>query len=262
MIKDMNNLEIVIDQREQKIKQLWTGEATYESLDVGDILFRIPASGDQPAEVVLVIERKTASDLAASIRDGRNREQKARLLNSGIPRERVMYLIEGMIHRQPDTKIGSVTYGTLWGSVINTQLRDGIKVYKTDSVKETVQYLEKLYAKLKKDGKDFWKYDEKKDISAVEYSATLKSQKKANLTPEVWFIRQLSLIPGITEKLAGAIVEIYPCLRRLLADYEESEECDRAGMLADITYQIPSGKKRKIGQKISERIYEFIYGEE
>jgi ERCC4-type nuclease len=257
----MNNLELVIDQREQKIKKLWTGKVIYETLDVGDFLFRLPASEDKDAEIVLVIERKTASDLAASIRDGRNREQKARLLNSGIPRDRVLYLIEGLTHHQPDVKIGSVTYSTLWGSVINTQLRDGIKVYKTDNINETIQYLEKLFDKLKKDGNDFFKYDEKKEMGAVEYSATLKSQKKANLTPEVWFIRQLSLIPGITDKLAGEIVDIYPCLRRLVLDYEELDEDERPGMLADITYTIPSGKKRRIGNAISARICEYVYGE-
>lgn len=253
----MSNLELVIDQREQKIKKIWksqTCNVTYEALDVGDFVFR------RGEEIVLVIERKTASDLAASIRDGRNREQKARLLHSGISRERVLYLIEGLTYHEPDTKIGSVTYGTLWGSIINTQLRDGIKVHRTENIKETVQYLEKMYDKLNKDGKDFFKYNEDKEMGAVEYSSTLKSQKKANITPEVWFIRQLSLIPGITEKLAGAIVEIYPSLVALLLDYEETAESERPDMLTSITYQIPSGKQRKIGTAISTRIYQFVYG--
>ena len=99
-INSMDNLELVIDQREQKIKKLWTGDATYEALDIGDFVFRC---GN---ETILIIERKTASDLAASIRDGRNREQKARLLHSGISRDRIMYLIEGLSYHPSNTKIG------------------------------------------------------------------------------------------------------------------------------------------------------------
>jgi len=40
-----------------------------------------------------IVERKTSDDLAASIRDQRYLEQKARLRNSGI--NNVIYLIEG-----------------------------------------------------------------------------------------------------------------------------------------------------------------------
>jgi ERCC4-type nuclease len=247
-------IELVIDNREHHLISALEGvcDVTIETLDIGDILFR------EETEIILIIERKTINDLKASICDGRAREQKARLLNCGIPIERIMYLIEGNMDKPLSTRVSGIPISTLLGSLINTQLRDGLKVYKTASLQETAAYIHKVFDKLIKDGNNYFKQSE--CMSASKYSATLKKKKKSNMTPEVWFISQLSLIPGITEKVAEQIVALYPTVTSLVLEYQRTPDHLRNKLLADLTFDLKTGKKRRIGDKISTRIYEYFYG--
>ena len=148
-------IELVIDNREHElIQKLQPSNAILiEQLDVGDILFR------ENGNTILVIERKTVNDLKASICDGRGREQKARLLGS-TPRQRIIYLIEGSLDKPMSAKISGLPVSTLVGSLINTQLRDGIKVYKTSTIDESTEFIIKLLDKLEKDGDTYFRDEE------------------------------------------------------------------------------------------------------
>ena len=245
-------IELVIDNREHHLIAALEGvcKVTVETLDIGDILFR------EGGETILIIERKTIADLKASICDGRAREQKARLLHCGIPIHRIMYLIEGNMDMPLKKRVSGIPVSTLLGSLINTQLRDGLKVYKTASLQETAVYVQKLLDKLVKDGDKYFKQAE--CMSASKYSATLKKKKKSNMTPEVWLISQLSLIPGITEKVAEQIVAKYPTVTSLVLEYQRTPDHLRNKLLADLTFTLKTGKQRRIGDKISTRIREYF----
>ena len=247
-------IELVIDNREHHLIAKLEGvcEVKVETLDIGDILFR---EGD---ETILIIERKTIEDLKASICDGRAREQKARLLHCGIPIHRIMYLIEGNMDMPLNKRVSGIPVSTLLGSLINTQLRDGLKVYKTVSLHETAVYIQKLLDKLVHDRDKYFKQAE--CMTASKYSATLKKKKKSNMTPKVWIINQLSLIPGITEKVAAQIVTKYPTVTSLVLEYQRTPDHLRKKLLADLTFTLKTGKMRRIGDKISTRIYEYFYG--
>ena len=100
-------VELVLDVREHHlIEKLQKSpiKFTQEQLPIGDILFR--KNGEtQESKTILVIERKTVNDLKASICDGRAREQKLRLIGSGIPVEKIVYLIEGNLDKHLDDKV-------------------------------------------------------------------------------------------------------------------------------------------------------------
>lgn len=247
------SIELVIDNREHELIQKLqnTNKIVIEQLEIGDIIFR------QDGEIILVIERKTVNDLKSSICDGRGREQKARLLGT-IPKNRIMYLIEGSLDRPLTSKINGLPVSTLVGSLINTQLRDGIKIYKTAAIEESVEFIRKLFDKLENDGNNYFCDEENK--TASNYAATLKKSKKANMTPEVWFIAQLSLIPQVTENVASVIVEKYPTIKDLILEYENIPEHLRAKLLSDLTFTLKNEKVRRIGDKMSSRIYNFFYG--
>ena len=198
------------------------------------------------------------NDLKASICDGRGREQKARLIGS-TPRQRIIYLIEGSLDKTLNSKIGGIPVSTLIGSLINTQLRDGIKVYKTSTIDESAEFIIKLYEKLEKDGDTYFMSEDGKSSDST-YAATLKKSKKANMTPKIWFISQLSLIPQVTEKVSAIIVEKYPSVRMLIQEYEKTPEHLRIKLLSDLTFTLASGASRRIGDKMSARIYHFLYG--
>ena len=251
------SIELVIDVREHHIIEKldeYNIKFSQEQLAVGDIVFR------QHDEIMLIIERKTVNDLKASICDGRAREQKLRLMGSGIPKEKILYLIEGNLDKKLENNVYGLPISTLLGSMINTQLRDNIKVYKTLSLDETVNYIIKLIDKLTKDGNTY--FQSQHTISQVEYASSLKKIKKANMTPEVWFIYQLTQIPQVTDKIADVIVFKYKNLVTLIREYEKTPEHLRVKFVANLTYELSSGKSRRIGDKISERIYNFIYGDQ
>ena len=247
----------LVDNREHElIKRLESKNAKFQvqQLDLGDIVFR-----DQNGEDIMVIERKSVQDLKASITDGRAREQKARLLAT-TSKTRVLYLVEGNLNVGLTDKIQNMPVSTLIGSMINTMLRDGVKVYKTSSMEETTNFLIKLHDKLESDLDKYFN-EEDHQITPAEYSATLKKRKKANMTPQVWFLAQLALIPQVTEKIAEKILETYPTVSALMKGYSLlSSDNLREKMLADITYPLSTGKTRRIGDKVSKRIFQFMYG--
>lgn len=250
------SIELVLDIREnhlidslQKSIPILNGDITFlvEKLDIGDILFR------KDGETILIIERKTVEDLKSSICDGRHREQKARLLGSGTPVNRIMYLIEGDLTKN---KVCGIPTTTLLGSIINTQLRDDIKVYKTSCLSETTIYLLKLMDKLEKDISEYFK----DGPHTIQYTSSLKKSKKANMTPEIWFNLQLSQIPQVTEKVADVIITKYPNISVLMQVYQTTPEHLREKLLSDLVYPLSTGKTRRVGDKISSRIYKFLHG--
>ena len=86
------SIELVIDNREHSLINKLRNNHIFnvEQLDIGDIIFK------KNNNIIFIIERKTISDFKSSICDKRYREQKARLLNSGIANNRIMYIIEGI----------------------------------------------------------------------------------------------------------------------------------------------------------------------
>ncbi len=248
-------MKLVIDNRERDIiSKLNEMGVSHEVsvLELGDVNWL-----DEDGNIVLIIERKTVSDLKASICDGRSREQKARLFNSGISRDRIMFLIEGSITKPLDSKIAGMSVSTLIGSIVNMQLRDNVKVYKTTSITESANYISRLDQKLRVDIDSYFK---ESTCTEVDYAATLKTRKRENVTPTVWFVQQLCLVPQVTEKIAACIIEVYPTLISLTRAYESATEENRPGLLKDLKYKIANDKTRRIGEKISLRIYTLLYG--
>jgi len=79
----------------------------------------------------------------------------------------------------------------------------------------------------------------------------LKKRKRDNITPDIWFVNSLSIIPGVTEYTAIPIVTKYKNVLTLIREYSQSEEPEN--MLKDIK----TLKGRKIGSVVSKRIYEY-----
>lgn len=81
-----------------------------------------------------VVERKKADDLLSSIFDGRYKEQKYRLRNSGFGN--VYYLFEGHLTGANATSEKEVT-----SALLKTRVKDGFKVVKVQSITESVKFL-------------------------------------------------------------------------------------------------------------------------
>ena len=129
-------MELLIDNRESirdQIKSNTVGmNITFANLSLGDYLFKLNN------ENIVIIERKTIADYAASIKDGRHREQKARLL-SNFDIHKIIYLVEGDITKNNTSyKYNKVSKETIVSSIVNTMLRDNIHVFHTKDTHETI----------------------------------------------------------------------------------------------------------------------------
>jgi ERCC4-type nuclease len=245
------SVKISVDNRENQLITILndkTVDFDIKQLELGDITLC-----DEDDNTILIIERKTLNDLSASICDGRLREQRTRLLANYNP-NRILYIIEGDIRKNSR----SVNTDTLIGSMINMQLRDNISVYRTMNTLETANYLIKLSKKISKDGSTYFN-NTCENITVSQYCSTIKTKKKSNMTPDVWFITQFALLPNITEQIAEAILMKYKSMSLLVIEYEKTEESKRHLLLVDITYVNKNNNTKKIGIKNSEKIYKHIY---
>jgi ERCC4-type nuclease len=136
---------IVVDQREKdETKNLMTFHcsATVETLVAGDIAVYRRHNGVE--QLVLLFERKTPLDLAASMRDGRCESQRVKLLTVRHETKcSLIYLIEGQF-KTDSAKVGShthMTFGNLRTHLYHMTDRDVIPVEFTASLNETIMHI-------------------------------------------------------------------------------------------------------------------------
>ena len=136
-------MDIIIDNRENEIIKLLEKDNfnfIKSNLELGDIQFK------HDDNIIYIIERKTVNDLGASIKDGRYKEQKIRLLSNN--NNNIYYIIEGNINY-----CETLSTKAILGSIINMIFRDNIKIIYSKDVKQTLDII--LQIKNKYDSKKF-----------------------------------------------------------------------------------------------------------
>ena len=122
-------------------------EVKIESLPIGDIIL-----SDKEKDLV-IIERKTVSDLLASIKDGRYEEQSYRLNGSNYHNHNIIYLIEGDINRVNRFKDNRIDKTILYSSIFSLNYYKGFSVLRTFTIEETALFICNSICKLKKETK-------------------------------------------------------------------------------------------------------------
>lgn len=149
-----------------------------KNLDIGDIIIT-------HKDYKLIIERKTINDLVSSVKDGRYKEQKMRLLSyqKKNPNTRIIYLIEGyelssrLRHEQ----------SALHGSLISMSLRDNIPIFRTKDVSNSVVLLLRLYSRMLKNAAELFPITSESSDSVKSISIGVKPNKAEQVS--VNFIR-------------------------------------------------------------------------
>jgi len=114
--------------------------ARVETLTLGDYHLRTDD------KIFFIFERKTWKDLAASIKDGRYREQKKRLCEVARGGEiRVFYIIEGPMTYDDDKEISRVPFATL-DTARRSMIFSGVFPIQTKSPEHTFDFLKKFMA--------------------------------------------------------------------------------------------------------------------
>jgi len=210
----MGRLVLHIDFREKELyEHLKTKTGSYtlvsQNLEVGDIMVSI--EGGQP---LLVLERKSLSDLASSNRDGRYREQRARLLSVKGQGVAIAYVIEiGSGWSNELNKaytMSRVLESTLYSIVIRLQLRYGISVFQTRDTQNTVSLLLQLCKMLEEDNEVFSLSSgivADATVAAANYTEALSAQKSANRNMKRPAAGMLCSLPGIGAKMSESILD-------------------------------------------------------
>jgi len=228
-------MKLYVDARETSLVPLLTRCET-KPLTLGDVVI-----ADDEGNELTIIERKTVADLAASIKDGRYKEQSERLLAYNIPPHNVVYLIEGTLRA---TKL-PLPCETLMASMVSLLFGKGFSVVRTESLEQTAQFINVLLTKLEKE-KGYALNVRKEDASER------KMEKKDRLNPANINAFMLSQIPYVNMQTAKAILSVYPSVSDLTTALKTNANC-----LDEVRF-IKDDKARKISSKSIDSIKYFL----
>ena len=177
---------LIIDRREHQLLRMMP-HAESETLAAGDVLCQNESGSGWLAE------RKTAGDLARSLKDGRWEDQCDRILNSGL---QAVLIIEGSL-RDAD-----FPYEPLMAACVSAAARGGTLLFRTWDVEETVHLIGQLAKKV--------------EVPCCKPISTLgtSKRKKDTLAENIW-VRQLACIPTFSEGVARALLAHFGTLMDL-----------------------------------------------
>lgn len=196
---------IIIDSRETNLYEKLLNrniEIVKKQLEIADIHIIVN-------ENIFVFERKTAADLLSSIKDGRYKEQKLRMMTTY---KNCNYIIE------EDTIVSSNSI--LLSSYLHSIYRDNINIFFTKNIQETAEFLCLLYNKIISNPEKF--ISSNTSTSYID-NYKIKSKKIENIDKDNCYLLQLSQIPTISKEIAKRIKEQYSTLRILIKSLEESD---------------------------------------
>ena len=267
-------MKIIIDEREHSLyekclllsNQYKNIVLFKEVLPLGDILFKTNENMD-----ILLIERKSFSDLLSSIKDGRYEEQSYRLLNSsGMPPHSIFYLLEGMfsqLYNPNDKKI-------ILSAMTTLQFFKGFSMIRTSSVNETAEFVlsmaDKIDRELQKGKQPYYLLEAYRQnniidnnentidlsnnttLTSSQYCSVVKKVKKDNITPENIGEIILCQIPGISSTTAIAIMKNFNGFPHFINELTKNPQC-----IENVTTE-SNGKMRKISKSCLDNIRRFL----
>lgn len=232
------------------------------SLDIGDFIIE-KNNKSRENEELIIFERKSIKDLAASIQDGRYNEQSLRLNSIPLHNHNIYYIIEGSIDKYYN-KYCRVTKEAIYSSIFSLNYYKGFSVLRTDNVFETGTFIVKILKKMLRDTTKEPYFTEiinnqnggtesKQHLTQPEYTNVVKRVKKDNITPENIGSVILSQIPGISGTISKVIMDKYGSLYELMLKLHENPN-----LLNNETYVTSKGQTRRISHKCVQSIKEFI----
>jgi len=234
-------LNIIIDNRETNLYNnmierdldKYDIQITKKPLEIGDIYIIYN-------DIIFIYERKTIADLISSVKDGRYKEQKLRLMANNP--NNINYIIEGSdiiasnnSHNQQ--LLTSIYYNSIY--------RDKINIFFTKNINDTTTLLLLISTKIIDKPHNFSSnYQHSNDYID---NCKIKTKKCDNIDKETCYLLQLSQIPGISKQIAKNIKDIYPSLNILLKTLNDTENP------IELLVKIPN-----IGQQKATKIIEYL----
>ena len=226
---------MIIDVRERDLILLLPTHQK-KQLPVGDIWLGL--SGEQIMKGGVCVERKQVQDLEASLKDGRYREQRTRLLSycqeNGV---RPLYIIEGDM----DSFAVKTPKKTLWKVLLRLALRYNIALFQVESLAETAKLLETIEEQLVADPTCFIAPE-----GGVPYTELLSSSRKVNREGHL-ASAMLQQCSGVSDKTAEALLKSFGSFQAIIAASEKT------------LVETKISEKRKLGPVIAKKLRAVFY---
>ena len=292
MTHKQSRIEIIIDEREtslyDKCSEILSKndnsnvQITKRVLHLGDIAFHLHvSSADATTEIsdnpnpnpkeIILFERKSLTDLLASIKDGRYKEQSHRLVNaSPLIAHNIVYIIEGIY----TTLKNPADKAKILSCITSLNFFKGFSILKTASLNETAEYLIAISQKIVRDlreGKPLPQINKPcrtipdesgsgsaadaatVEVSAVDYCSVVKQVKKENVTRENIGEIVLCQIPGISSVTATAIMKHFENFSDFYGKLRENPS-----LLDGMCVLQGNGKERKISRTCIQNIRDYL----
>jgi len=166
-----------------------------KNLEVGDMTFSN-----------YLVERKTWSDLEASIKDGRYHEQSFRLETAQTNGFKVYYMLEGSLL----TYSGSLSRDALLSAMIN-MTKKGFFVLQPANVEETARYIMRMVD-----------LSQKETVVMTYEESSIIKKKNSHLNRDNISLYMLAQIPYVSVSIATVLMEKYGHVKGLLLAMEKN----------------------------------------
>ena len=274
-------MKLSVDEREtgvyEKIQQLLaahpeiqsTVQIVKEVLPLGDFILK-----NNEDHTIAIVERKSLTDLLASIKDSRYEEQSYRLLHSDeFSPSQVIYVIEGALNTLRTPKERRLVYSV----ITSLHFFKGFRPIRTSSQQETAELLvwmadkierniqkglplcsgSTLVGELRSPDKFGEPSNNTNEVNITQntessYCNVVKKVKKENVTQENIGEIMLCQVPGISAVTAVAVMKHFTSFYHLLESCKNDPKC-----LENMKYE-SGGKMRKISKSSIASIYKFF----
>jgi len=250
----MSQKRLVLDQREKALLEGVVAlgiDVESETLDLGDVLLQ--GNGKE-----LLMERKTWKDLFSSMKDGRYREQRSRLLSWRNESRKVWYLVEGLSpcpeEREETEKI--VCRHTL----LRLLTAYDVPIFFLKDLKETIRWLYYLSTSSFSMEDLFRRRELSGDRIDTGRDSVLSIKKNAR-DPKTMVVCLFRMIPGVSISMATVLASPFPSIMDLsiaLQKDRTSVETMMAGLVYTPEGKTTNTKPRRIGTKIVGRILDLL----
>ena len=272
MMNCTNNIKLKVD-------NLKLGDIAFFNIDKDDNEIGDGLTNNEIGDELMLFERKSLTDLASSIKDGRYAEQSFRLDGcEAIPNHNIVYLIEGDLSKFKESKYNRVTKKTLLSSMFSILYYKGFSVVRTMNVLETCDLISSWADKLERerektsdtkkqyysaantivtqetDTREQEQLQQSQSQQQYDYCKTLKikKEKNGNVTPENIGVIMLCTIPGISSKTAIVIMNEFKTIGQLIKSFDLNPHC-----LNHVCIET-NGKQRKITSTCIENIRKYL----
>ena len=248
-----------------------------KQLPLGDIIISSNGEIDN-----ILVERKTLSDLSASIKDGRYEEQSYRLNGLPLHNHNIVYLIEGDLGKFNSFK-ERIDKQTIYSAMFSINYFKGFSIMRTNTIDETAFMICNMAYKMGKEtsknsyfknklepigiqetqeiqeiqenqeNQETQEIQETPSLGAKDYCSVIKKVKKENITCENIGEIMLCQIPGVSSVSAIAILGKFKTLPSLIKSINEDSKC-----LDGITTSDANGKTRKISKTVLASIVKYL----